>query len=261
VPVAVSAAPVRDADGTIVGATMIVQDLTTQKELERLREEWASLIAHDLRQPVSVITAAAQLLPRLHKGTVSDDESKMVRRIASATTALRRMVDDLLDSSRIEAHRLHLEPRPISLPPLIKDVVERTPEIAARCEVHVEAAAATPVQADPQRIEQVVSNLVSNAIKYADPASPIRVDVAPHGEELEVTITNHGPGIDPDELPELFSRFKRTRASRGQRVAGLGLGLYICKGLVEAHRGRIWAESTPGATTSFHFTLPIARAA
>lgn len=261
VPVMVSAAPVRDRAGEIAGATMLVQDLTTQKELERLREEWSSIIAHDLRQPVSVITAATQLLPRLHQGSLPDEERKMVQRIASATATLRRMIDELLDSSRIEAHRMHIEPRPVSLPPLIKDVVERTPEIAARCELHVDPRAMTTVAADPERIEQVVSNLVSNAAKYAAPASPIRVDVAPHGDKVEVTVTNKGPGIEPDELPHLFSRFKRTRASRQARIAGLGLGLYICKGLVEAHHGRIWAESTPGDTTSFHFTLPVARAA
>ncbi|MGZ3423618.1 MAG: ATP-binding protein [Polyangiales bacterium] len=261
VPVAVSAAPVRDRDGAIVGATMIVQDLTTQKELERLREEWSSIIAHDLRQPVSVINAAAQLLPRLHKGAVSPDELKTVQRIAAATTTLRRMVDELMDSSRLEAHRMQIEARPISLPPLIRDVVERTPEIAERCELHVDPAAATRVAADPQRIEQVFSNLVSNAAKYATPASPIRVDVAPRGEEIEVTVTNRGRGIDPDELPQLFSRFRRSRETRKTGVPGLGLGLYICKGLIEAHHGRIWAESVPGDTTSFHFTLPLAHAA
>ncbi len=100
---------------------------------------------------------------------------------------------------------------------------------------------------------------MSNAAKYGAPGTEIRVDVEGREDAVEVTVTNHGRGIDPEELPRLFQRFMRSRASHAEGKAGIGLGLYICKGLIEAHGGRIWAESTPGETTSFHFTLPAAR--
>jgi signal transduction histidine kinase len=111
---------------------------------------------------------------------------------------------------------------------------------------------------DPDRIHQVLDNLISNAEKYGRPGTEIRIECLDRGELLEVVVTNHGPGIPADELPQLFSRFGRTRDARADRTPGIGLGLYIARGLVEAHGGHIWAESVPGATTSFHFTVPTA---
>jgi signal transduction histidine kinase len=110
--------------------------------------------------------------------------------------------------------------------------------------------------ADANRIEQVVGNLLSNARKYGDAEAEIRIDVEGRDEEVEVTVTNRGRGIGPEEVPTLFQRFMRSKASRASNIAGMGLGLYICKGIVDAHGGRIWVESTPGETTRFHFTLP-----
>jgi signal transduction histidine kinase len=103
----------------------------------------------------------------------------------------------------------------------------------------------------------VLTNLLSNAVKYGFAHSRIDVELARRGGQLEVTITNEGEGIPEDELPRLFRRFHRTETARQSRIGGLGLGLYITRGLIEAHGGRIWAESTPGKKTSFHFTLPL----
>jgi signal transduction histidine kinase len=114
-----------------------------------------------------------------------------------------------------------------------------------------------PIELDPVRIEQVLSNLLSNAAKYSAPDSDILLTVEPRGAAVRVAVTNRGPGIGPDELPKLFSRFYRTREAEQGGVAGIGLGLYISKGLVEAHGGTISAESIPGNTTTFAFTLPV----
>jgi len=113
-----------------------------------------------------------------------------------------------------------------------------------------------PVRADRQRLAQVLENLVTNAVKYGDPARPIVVTVRGAGDWLEVAVTNWGPGIPPEEVPHLFERFRRGRGVRG--VQGVGLGLYITRRLVELHGGRIWVESTPGESTTFTFTLPAA---
>ncbi|MBI4493372.1 MAG: sensor histidine kinase, partial [Chloroflexi bacterium] len=109
--------------------------------------------------------------------------------------------------------------------------------------------------------EQELGNLLSNAAKYGSPSTEIRVEVARRKAEVEVAVANQGPGIPPEDLPHLFTRFYRARQARAERAAGLGLGLYISKGLVEAHGGRLWAESTPGQTTTFRFTLPASRVA
>jgi PAS domain S-box-containing protein len=254
VPVLVSAAPVRDATGRITGAVAIVRDITARKQLERLREEWASVVAHDLRQPVGAISLTAESLFRLHGGELPDKERKAVDRIRSASKRLNRMIEDLLDASRIEAKQLSVEPRAIDFRAIVDAVLESHREGTST--IRVVAEGETWAWIDPDRIHQVLDNLLSNAGKYGRPDTEIRIDCLDRGEMLEVVVTNQGPGIPAEELPQLFSRFGRTRDARADRTPGIGLGLYIARGLVEAHGGRIWAESVPGATTSFHFTIP-----
>lgn len=258
VHVLVGAAPVLAFDGTRTGAVMAVQDITMLKELERQREEWTSIVAHDLRQPVNVIAMGASVLDAAEASLPPERRAKVIKSIHAAAGTLDRMIGDLMDASRIEAHRMTLERRATSLPALIAEVVERTPEVAGRCEVALAPGSQRHVLADPGRVEQVLTNLLSNAAKYGDPGARIRVDVVPRERELEVIVTNRGPGIAADELPRLFRRFERARTTRG-RAPGIGLGLYVSKGLIEAHGGSIWAESTPEGITRFHFTLPYAQ--
>lgn len=255
VPVEVTAAPVCDRGGEVIGATMIVRDVTPQKNLERLREEWTSVVAHDLRQPVAVIAASAQLLARARNASGTDATARSIERIGSAAQRLQRMIDDLLDASRIEARRLSVRRRAVDLAALVTEVVERLPKVARRCTLEFDEAAPRVVLADPDRIEQVLDNLLSNAAKYGTPGTPIAIRLASRGDEFEVTVSNEGPGIPPDELPRLFNRFARAKGAQADAVQGLGLGLYISRALIEAHGGRMWAESEPGHTTHFHFTL------
>jgi signal transduction histidine kinase len=236
---------------------MVVQDVTTMKELERLREEWTSVIAHDLRQPVNVIALSAALLDEAAAPSISGDQRvRVIGSIRRAAQSLDRMIADLLDASRIEARRMSVNRRATSLPALVREIVERVPDVAERCLVEVAPGAEREVLADPLRIEQVLTNLLTNAVKYGERGTHIRVEVIGGDRDVEVIVTNHGAGIAPGDVPRLFRRFERTEDARAARVRGIGLGLYLCKGLVEAHGGRIWVESTPGATTSFHFTLP-----
>jgi signal transduction histidine kinase len=256
VPVLVSAAPVRDPEGRVTGAVAVIRDITALKELERLREEWASVVAHDLRQPAGAIMLTAEALSRQHHGELTERERKAVERIRSASRRLNRMVEDLLDASRIEAKRLSVEPRAMDLRAIVDNVVESHRDGAGP--IRVVAEGETWALIDPDRIHQVLDNLLSNATKYGRPGTEIRIDCLDRDEVLEVVVTNQGPGIASDELPRLFSRFGRTREARAERTPGIGLGLYIARGLVEAHGGRIWAESVPGRSTSFHFTVPAA---
>lgn len=253
-PVLVSAAPVFGSADQLTGSTMIVQDIRVLKELERMREEWVSIIAHDLRQPVDVISVATQLLPLLGPEAARERESA-VARIRAAARRLNRMIEDLLDASRIEARRLTIQPRSVGVAALAREVLERLPEVAARARIDV-APDATNVNAwaDPDRVEQVLTNLLTNAVKYGDPDGPIDVAVTAREREIEVAVTNRGRAIPAEVLPRLFERYERGREARTARP-GLGLGLYICKGLLEAHGGRIWVDSAEGRTR-FHFTLP-----
>ncbi|HUX87781.1 MAG TPA: ATP-binding protein, partial [Chloroflexota bacterium] len=256
VPIRGSTAPIRGPNGEILGVVGVYQDITAQKENERLREEWISLIAHDLRQPVTSISGYASMLLR-ESAQLSPSVVKKIEHVRTSAQNLNRMIADLLDVSRIEANRLTLQSELVSLPTLVQAVVERARGATAGHPVQVESHRPVPeVLADPGRIEQVLTNLLSNAAKYGEPGAPITVRLESRTAEVEISVTNQGPGIPPEQMPRLFQRFYRTPEARDGRVAGLGLGLYITKGLVEAHGGRVWATSIPGQITTFTFTLP-----
>jgi PAS domain S-box-containing protein len=255
VPILASAAPVRDGDGRITGAVAVVRDITALKELDRLREEWASVIAHDLRQPVGAISLTAESLLGPRSDRLSSQERRAIERIGSASQRLARMIEDLLDFSRIEAKRLSVRPRDLDFGAIIDAVVESRRDTNA---IHLVGEPDLRVSVDPDRVHQVLDNLLSNAVKYGRPNAEIRIEWLDRGDRLEVVVTNQGAGIPAEEMPHLFSRFGRTHGARAHRTPGIGLGLYIARGLVEAHGGRIWAESVPGESTSFHFTLPMA---
>ncbi len=249
--------PVRDAQGQIIGINGTVDDITHIKELERLREEWTSLVAHDLRQPLSVLTMASDFLPTLRKGT-SQEERTTLQSIQSATQTIERMVDDLLDMSLLEAHRLKLDRKWTDLHVMVRETAKQMSYLAnARIDVH-ESGQPVSCLVDPMRIGQVLGNLISNAVKYGDPKTPVDLSVDRTDAEVKIAVTNRGPGIASDEMPRLFERFMRSNTARGSGVTGLGLGLYIARGIVEAHGGRIWADSAPGKATTFYITLPAA---
>jgi PAS domain S-box-containing protein len=249
-------------DGVPSGIMAIVEDVTERKraeeaikQLEQLRAEWNSVVAHDLRQPLNVIGLSAQVLAAKAEG---DELRAPIEQIADAAKRLDRMIQDLLDLSRLDARQLTLAGERLDLCALVRSAVDRavigvtdrtfsvtTPDQAAR------------VDADPDRLAQVMDNLLSNAVKYGRPSTPIVVEVRAECDRVSVAVTNEGTGIEPEELPLLFQRFQRTGVARRSGVRGIGLGLYIARALLEAHGGGIIADSTPGATTTFRFHLPL----
>jgi PAS domain S-box-containing protein len=254
IPLLASAAPILAKSGELVGATMILEDVSTLKDLERLREEWTSIVVHDLEQPIHTIVLRADLLLR---AGLDHKLSEEVGHIRTAAKRLSRMVSDLLDTSQLETQRMRIAVGPVDLAKLVHEVVERTPEAASRTKIRVPVRCQLIVHGDAQRLEQVVTNLLSNAVKYGIPDTEIWIDIAESGQYAKVSVANRGPEVPGDELPLLFDRFVRSRAARTSNTRGLGLGLYIAKGLVEAQGGRIWAEGGPGGMTTFHFTVPL----
>jgi signal transduction histidine kinase len=235
-----------------------LQDISSLKALEREREEWLSLIAHDLRQPITIILGYATILARELAAHGNAAEIKAVNYIVTATKSLSQMIGDLLDVSRIETRRLTIQPQRIDLAALIKGVAERFAPSLGGHRLRIKAGGVIPpIEADPSRIEQVLGNLLTNAVKYGYESSEIGVEYACRDDLVEIAVINEGEGIAPDEQSHLFSRFHRSRRAREQNIAGLGLGLYIAKGLVETHGGRIWVESVANQTTAFRFTLPL----
>ncbi|MFY0535582.1 sensor histidine kinase [Nannocystis pusilla] len=227
------------------------------KEMERLREEWTAIVAHDLRQPLNVIAMSAQALARTAAIEPDTTAARALVRIRGATGRLGRMIRDLYDAARLDARRLTLARAPVELRDLLIEVAARTcGDADRRIRVHVPRSL-PPVLADAGRVEQVMENLLANALKYGDPDAAVEVTAEAAEGMVVVSTRNHGPGLAPEQLARLFTRFYRARPEG--RAEGIGLGLYIARGLVEAQGGKIWAES--GAhDVVFRFSLPIARA-
>jgi signal transduction histidine kinase len=260
-PIRENVGPLYDARGRVTAAIAVFTDITAQKQLERERSEWTSVITHDLRQPITVILGyAAVLHSHLEGPEAHGDDRRAAEHILTSAQNLNRMISDLLDVSRIESRRLTIQRRSTDLPALMREVLDRTQQVTAGHPVQLDARDAIPLlELDPERIEQVLGNLLSNAAKYSAPGAPIGLSIERRGDAVQVAVSNTGPGIASDEVPRLFERFYRTREAQAERRPGIGLGLYIAKGLVEAHDGRIWVESVPGQITTFCFTLPLPR--
>lgn len=223
------------------------------RNLLRARDEWASIVAHELRQPISAIALRSSLLLR---GQLSSEQRDAVVQIARSIHSLGRMVTDLMDASLLESDRLQVTLTRVDLGQLLTEIVRRTPLAAPRTRTHLPGDVRLFVKGDAQRLEQVIANLLSNATKYATPDTDVVVDMRVAAGQAHIRVSNVGDPIPQDELPLIFNRFARTQAAGASGVLGLGLGLYIARGLVSAHHGRIWAESDSSGTT-FHVTLPL----
>ncbi len=250
---AVSAIPVRDTAGHVTAVVSLFRDVTQAREAEQLKDDFLSLVSHELRTPLTTIQGAAHML--LSQG---DELTPMAREmlrldIASESERLSRMLKNMLALSAYQAGRLHIEHDPFLLQPLLRGVMR---EVERHYPVYHFVLdllpGLPPVEGDEELIAQVVHNLVENAAKYTPANSTITLGAHAGANEVVVFVRDEGPGIPPEDQQRIFQRFHR--ASTGRQ--GMGLGLYLCERLVEAHGGRIWVESTAGAGATFRFTLP-----
>ena len=215
------------------------------------------MISHELKTPVALIKGYADTLLRedAHWDPKMTRESLTV--IVEEADRLNKLIDDLLDASRLQAGGLSLEMEPVMLATLVERVAGHFRTQTQAHEFDVRFPADWPaVPGDPARLEQVLNNLVSNAIKYSTPGGRIEISGRALPDEVIVTVSDEGTGIPLEEQPRVFERFFRGARERNQRTPGAGLGLYLVKAIVEAHGGRIWVESNPGEGAAFSFAIP-----
>jgi len=255
-PILAAGGPIINDNNEQIGAVVFFQDITLLKELEQLREEWSAIIAHDLRQPITSIQLHAELLKT--SPNIPKDILQSIELIESNAQQLQRMTRDLLEASQLEANKLQLEHHVTNIVQLLHQLIEKLSPVFSTKPIKLTVHGHIPeVFIDPGRIEQAIGNIISNASKYGFPGTDILLVTKQTENNIEISITNHGPGIRPDNLRKLFHRFERTSSASTGKVKGIGLGLYITKGLIEAHGGSITAESDPGKTTTFRIILPL----
>ena len=256
-----NATPIFSEAGAVVSVVATVQDMTPLEELERLRAEFLGMVSHELRTPLTTIKGSAATVLGAPSAVDTAEMLQFFRIIDEQADHMRGLIGDLLDVTRIEAGTLSVAPEPTDLAALVDEAREAFLRGGARNSVEVDLAPDLPrIGADRQRLAQVLNNLFSNASKNSPDQSAIRVSASVEDVYVAISVSDKGRGVSAERLPHLFRKYSRIDSEDlGRHLAGEGLGLAICKGIVEAHGGRIWAESGgQGLGTRFTFTIPVA---
>jgi PAS domain S-box-containing protein len=255
IPVGITYAPLLSAEGKLRNVTVTLRDITHFRNADEIKATFISIVSHELRTPVALIKGYASTLRRADakwdKSTISDS----LQVIEEEADRLSKMIDDLLEASRLQAGGLSLNRADVSLPSLASRVTERFAAQSPKHRLVTDFPEKFPViLADETRVEQVLANLVSNALKYA-PEGEIKISGQARPEQVIVCVSDEGAGIEAKDLPHIFDRFYRS-TNAVKQTKGAGLGLYLARAIVEAHGGRIWADSSAGTGAKICFSLP-----
>lgn len=257
VSVGITYAPLFSPNGQLVNVIGNVRDITRFREADQLKNTFISIISHELKTPVALIKGYAGTLSREDTEWDPDTVRASARIIEEESDRLTALIDNLLDASRLQAGGLKLNLTDVALDKLAQRQIELFRTQTTKHELLAEFEPSFPlIQGDAARLEQLLNNLVSNAIKYAPDGGPIRVSGRTLADAVEVTVSDQGIGISVEEQASIFKRFYRVDDALSRRAQGSGLGLFIAHAIVEAHGGRIWVNSAPTQGSAFTFSLP-----
>lgn len=258
-PVASSAAAIRDEKGKIIGGVAVFRDITKEREMDRIKSEFVSLASHQLRTPVTIIKWGTETLLKGLEKKLTKKEMEQLQRIYRGSHRMIELVNDLLNVSRLESKRLVFKTEEVQFEELIDKVIEEyqpyLEKKKAKLSYKRPDTLSPKVDIDPEKIRQVIIILLDNAIKYSPQGSEIKLKIEQRDHEIVYSTADSGVGIPKKQQEKIFSRF--FRAENVSQKPGTGLGLYLAKGLIEASSGKIWFESEEGKGTTFLFTLPI----
>jgi len=268
IPISLSISPIKDRNGVVIGASKIARDISEQiaihqenarlyeqvKELNDRKDEFIGLASHELKTPLTSISGYLQILNMM----VTDEKAlQFVAKTRQQVRKLSALVSDLLDVSKIEAGKLKLSVEQFDIGQVLKDAIELFAYGNHNYNISLETdVTELLVTGDPHRVEQVIVNLLTNAIRYSPGTDKIIIYLSREAHEVKVGIRDFGVGIAPEKLKDIFSRFYRVDDAN-PNISGLGIGLYLSHEIVSRHNGRIWAESEPGVGSTFWFTLPL----
>jgi len=254
-------APVWRSDGSLLGRLLIFRDITREKEIDRMKTEFISIASHELRTPMTSIKGSLDLLLGGFAGEVVGETRELLEIAQSGCERLIRLINDILDLSKIEAGRMQLRLQPMSLFDSVQRSARTIKAYADGFQVKVEIDAPArlpPVWGDRDRIDQIVTNLLGNAVKFSPPGGTVHVELREGPGVVECAVIDRGPGIPSDQLPRIFGKFQQIEGA--PKKAGTGLGLAIAHALVQEHKGKIWVDSRVGEGSRFVFQIPLAPA-
>ncbi len=241
------------------GRVVAYHDVSHEKAVDRMKSEFISVASHELRTPMTSIKGSVDLILSGFAGDMSPEMQELLEIAQKSCDRLVRLVNDILDLSKIEAGQLKLNLSRLDLTDVAVRSICSVKPLADKTEVRLRVDRPQPlplVEADPDRIEQVITNLLSNAVKFSPPKGEVVVELSAEEEWVRCSVRDQGPGIAEKDLPRIFGKFQQL--SEGRRRGGTGLGLAITRGLVDEHRGSIWVESRVGEGSRFIFRLPVA---
>jgi PAS domain S-box-containing protein len=262
-----SISPIRDAEGKIIAFLRVAKDVTEKKryerrleELDKMKSDFVSNVSHELRTPLTSIKGSVDNMLDGLTGSLNEKQVRYLTRIKSNTDRLARLINDLLDLSRIESGRVEVRSTTLSLSALAEEVAEHMNSLAAQKLIRIEVPSPdyqVTVWADRDKVTQVLMNLIGNAIKFTPQTGKVTVAVEKNSDDyVQISVDDTGPGILPEEKNKIFSKFYQVDNIEKEKPKGSGLGLAISKALVEMQGGKIWVESEVGKGSTFYFTLP-----
>ncbi len=263
VPVEVTVGPIVEAD-QVLGTVVSIRDVTARRAIEQMKNEFISVISHELRTPLTSIRGSLALLDNGMGGELQPTGARMVTLALQSSERLTRLIDDLLDVERLESGRLTMTYEDCDASRLVELALREMRGLAQQSEVRlVQLEVVGRVWADPDRVVQTLTNLISNAVKFSEAGDEVALGALPverDGERfVEFSVRDEGRGIPAEKLETIFGRFEQVDSSDSRQRGGSGLGLAISRSIVELHGGRIWVSSELGRGSDFHFVLPVAR--
>ena len=254
-----SLAPDKDLFWTVDGAVTVLEDITAFKQLDQMKTDFVNMVAHELRSPLVAIKQQNNVLLEGLCGPLGEKQHEFVNRGSNKIDSLLELINDLLDVAKIEAGKYVQRRVPTDIGQIIEDTVALMESRAKEKGIALTFSLKDlkPVQADPKNIEEILNNLISNAINYSPEGGNVTVAAQGLGEYMEIKVEDTGVGISPEELPKIFDKFYRVKHPKTRQVTGTGLGLAIVKGIVDAHQGTIDVESVVDKGTVFKIFLPM----
>ena len=254
--VSITVSPIRDAHGNIIGASKIARDITDRIEMEKRREEFVTTASHELKTPITSQKIFGELLEKLIERNGDTHYKRYIQKINQQTNKLQKLIEDLLELSRVQAGRLKMENKLFTFDKLIDEIVENT-QMATKKAIVQKGKTHAIIRGDRERIGQVVTNLLANAIKYSPKADKVIVTSEIRGDSLQVGIQDFGIGIEKQYQERIFERFFRVTGEDEKTYPGMGIGLHVSLEIITHHKGKMWVESEKGKGSTFYFSLAL----
>jgi signal transduction histidine kinase len=239
-----------------MGRILVLDDVTTEREMAQKQRDFVAMIGHELRTPLTIIKGFARTFLRKGAAAKGEDIQEALKTIDARAGLLERLIEDLLYVSQIETREASLRIEHVDIPAVVQDVTEDLIGLRAEREAILEIPRPLTWPGDETKLALVLRHLIENALKYSEGPDPVIIRASEDGEELRIDVIDKGVGIVSSDIPGIFERFRQVDASSTREHGGTGVGLYLCAQLVRMHAGRIWVESTWGKGSTFSFTIP-----